>query len=81
MFVSPRNIVRMKFNIFSTWWTQLQSLLQAPDVEVSDDIQIPTVEQQTRARSAFERLRREARNMTPPFTVDEILDMVKSGRR
>jgi hypothetical protein len=70
----------MKQGILATWWSQINRLWQSGDAP-DDDIRVPTPEQQMRARLAFERLRNEALAMKAPFTTDEILDMVRSGRR
>ncbi len=71
----------MKQSLFSTWWNSLHKLWQPEGETKSDDIRVPNAEQQARARLAFERLRAEARAMKTPFTTEELLTMVRSGRR
>ena len=46
-----------------------------------DHIEVPTAEQRARGLLAFRRIREEAQKMKAPLSTDEIVAMVRAGRR
>ena len=71
----------MKRNLMSAWWHRLNSFWISDEVVNSDDIRIPTSEQQERRRLALARLREQARAMKAPYSTEEIVDLIHAGRR
>jgi hypothetical protein len=63
------------------WWNQFSRLWTYDPDDAVDQISAPTLEQQQRARRAYERLRKMARSMKSPFTSEEIIQLIRAGRR